>query len=71
METEMESKEANKVKIEVELVNNGAVLDYTELGFKFVTKAENLADDLGRDIIAEMNEFQHKKFRIEISVSPI
>lgn len=71
METEMESKEANKVKIEVELVNNGAVLDYTELGLKFVTKAENLADDLGRDIIAEMDALGCSKFRIEINVSPI
>ena len=67
----MESKEANKVKIEIELVNNGAILDYTDLGLKFITKSENLENDLGRDIVAEMNEFAHSKFLVEISVKPI
>lgn len=71
METEMESKEANKVKIEIELVDNGAILDYTDLGLKFITKHDSLVNDLGRDIVAEMNEYQHKKFLVEISVKPI
>ena len=71
MGMEMESKETNKVKVIIELVQNGAILDYPDIGFKCITKSEHLADDLGRDIIAEMNEYSHHKYLVEINITPI
>lgn len=70
----MESKEANKVKIEVELVNNGAVLYYPELGCKFVVPGtdKDIAHEISHDIVQEMADHEKsKKFKVEIKISPI
>lgn len=63
------------MQIELEFVENGAIMNYPEYDIKFVVSGENdaIARDLGNDILAEIaDKFGDKtKFKIEVNITPI
>lgn len=63
------------MNIELEFVDNGAIMNYPEHDIKFVVSGGDnaVALDLGKDILAEISQnFGDKnKFSIEINIKPL
>lgn len=62
------------MEVIIELVDNGATMEYPELGFKCVVPGTNkdIAHELANDIIQEMADHEKsKKFKVEIKITPI
>lgn len=62
------------MEVIIELVDNGATMEYPELGFKCVVPGtdKDIAHELANDIIQEMTDREtSKKLKVEIKISPI
>lgn len=62
------------MEIIIELVDNGATIEYPELGCKFVVPGtdKDIAHEISHDIVQEMADHEKsKKFKVEIKIQPI